>query len=106
VGRVPSNRPGGAGPLVAPHLRCRLPSLGAALIHQVLLHLWRSHAELGKSFSPGLKIGKNHRLVTTGVRERVRHPTRAAHLLWAIAQILLLQNWIAGPAFPAASFHL
>jgi len=42
----------------------------------------------------------------TGVDELVRHPMRAAHLLWAVAQLLLLQNWIAGPAFLVASLPL
>ena len=42
-------------------------SLGAALFLQALLLLWRSHADLGKSFSPGLQIKTSHRLVTTGV---------------------------------------
>lgn len=81
-------------------------SLGAALFLQALLLLWRSHADLAGSFSPGLKIRKNHRLVTTGVYERVRHPMYAAHLLWAAAQLLLLHNWIAGPAFLVASLPL
>lgn len=81
-------------------------SLGGALFLQALLLLWRSHADLAGSFSPGLQIRKNHRLVTTGVYERVRHPMYAAHLLWATAQLLLLQNWIAGPAFLVASLPL
>jgi protein-S-isoprenylcysteine O-methyltransferase Ste14 len=81
-------------------------SLGGALFLQALLLLWRSHADLGNSFSPGLQIRKNHRLVTTGVYERVRHPMYAAHLLWAAAQLLLLHNWIAGPAFLVASLPL
>ena len=101
-----SSRPGGAGPLVAPPLRRRLPSLGAVLFLQALLLLWRSHADLAGSFSPGLQIRKNHRLVTTGVYERIRHPMYAAHLLWATAQLLLLHNWIAGPAFLVASLPL
>jgi len=44
--------------------------------------------------------------VTTGVYEWVRHPMYAAHLLWAAAQLLLLQNWIAGPSFLVASIPL
>jgi protein-S-isoprenylcysteine O-methyltransferase Ste14 len=35
--------------------------------------------------------------VTTGVYRHVRHPMYAAFFLWAIAQALLLPNWIAGP---------
>jgi len=81
-------------------------SLGAALFLQALWLLWRSHADLAESFSPGLQIRKDHRIVTTGVYERVRHPMYAAHLLWAAAQLLLLQNWIAGPAFLVASIPL
>lgn len=81
-------------------------SLGAALFLQALILLWRSHADLAKSFSPGLQIRKGHRLVTTGVYERIRHPMYAAHLLWATAQLLLLQNAIAGPAFLVASLPL
>lgn len=81
-------------------------SLGAALFLQALVLLWRSHADLADSFSPGLQIKKDHRLVTSGVYERVRHPMYAAHLLWALAQLLLLQNWIAGPSFLVASIPL
>lgn len=81
-------------------------SLGAALFLQALWLLWRSHADLAGSFSPGIQIKKNHVLVTKGVYERVRHPMYAAHLLWAVAQLLLLQNWIAGPSFLVASTPL
>ncbi len=56
--------------------------------------------------SPGLQIRKDHRLVTAGVYELVRHPMYSAHLLWAAAQLLLLQNAIAGPAFLVASLPL
>src|SRR5262249_20357635 len=37
-------------------------------------------------------------LVTSGVYSRVRHPMYSAFWLWALAQALLLPNWIAGPA--------
>lgn len=56
--------------------------------------------------SPGLQVRKDHRLVTAWVYERVRHPMYSAHLLWAAAQLLLLQNAIAGPAFLVASLPL
>jgi len=73
--------------------------VGAAVFAVALWLLWRSHADLGSNFSPEVKISKGHSLVTRGVYQRIRHPMYAAHLLWAIAQVLLLQNWIAGPAF-------
>jgi len=34
--------------------------------------------------------------VTHGVFRHIRHPMYAAHWLWGIAQVFLLQNWIAG----------
>jgi protein-S-isoprenylcysteine O-methyltransferase Ste14 len=42
-----------------------------------------------------LEVREQHALVTTGVYSRVRHPMYSA---WALAQALLLPNWIAGPA--------
>ena len=73
--------------------------VGALVFAVGIWLLWRSHAELGRNFSPTLQIVEDHSLVTDGVFRRIRHPMYSAHLLWAIAQVLLLQNWIAGPAF-------
>jgi len=61
--------------------------------------LWRSHVDLGQNFSPELKIKAEHRLITTGIFKSLRHPMYSAHWFWALGQALLLQNWIAGPAF-------
>jgi len=74
---------------------------GAATFAAALYLLWRSHVDLGPNWSPILEIKEDHTLVTEGVYRRVRHPMYTAHLLWAIAQLLLLENWIAGPAFLA-----
>ena len=38
-------------------------------------------------------------LRTRGVFKFIRHPMYAAHILWAIAQLMLLHNWIAGYSF-------
>jgi len=73
--------------------------VGALVFAAGVWLLWRSHAELGRNFSPTLQVVEDHALVTDGVFGRTRHPMYSAHLLWAIAQMLLLQNWIAGPAF-------
>jgi protein-S-isoprenylcysteine O-methyltransferase Ste14 len=70
--------------------------LGALLFAAAVWLLWRSHVDLGLNFSPELEIFEGHSLVTEGVYQRIRHPMYAAHWLWGIAQILLLQNWIAG----------
>ena len=73
--------------------------VGALVFAAGVWLLWRSHAELGRNFSPTLQVVEDHALVTDGVFRRIRHPMYSAHLLWAIAQVMLLQNWIVGPAF-------
>jgi protein-S-isoprenylcysteine O-methyltransferase Ste14 len=60
--------------------------------------LWRSHADLANNWSPRLEVSEDHTLVTNGVFRYIRHPMYAAHWLWAVAQALLLPNWIAGLA--------
>lgn len=59
---------------------------------------WRTHRAIGKYWSVTLEIKEKHELVTTGVYARVRHPMYSAFFMWALAQALLLPNWIAGPA--------
>ena len=73
--------------------------VGAVIFSFGLFLLYKSHTGLGSNFSPQLEIRKEHTLVKEGVFHYIRHPMYAAHLLWAIAQVLLLQNWIAGPFF-------
>jgi protein-S-isoprenylcysteine O-methyltransferase Ste14 len=60
-----------------------------------LLH--RSHVDLGKLWSSTVEPSSKKMLVTDGVYKRVRHPMYSAHVLWGIAQILLIPNLIAGP---------
>ena len=70
--------------------------VGAAIYCAALWLLWRSHVDLGRHFSATLEIRDQHSLVTEGVFRHIRHPMYSAHLLWGIAQALLIQNWIAG----------
>jgi protein-S-isoprenylcysteine O-methyltransferase Ste14 len=72
--------------------------LGAVIFVVALWVLWRSHKDLGLNWSPTLQITQEHKLVTQGIYHSIRHPIYAAMWLWGIAQVLLLQNWIAGPA--------
>lgn len=71
----------------------------------VVLHLggtwllWRVHVDLGGNWSPSLQVFDEHCLVTDGVYRAIRHPMYASTLLWALAQVFLLQNWVAGPCF-------
>jgi protein-S-isoprenylcysteine O-methyltransferase Ste14 len=80
--------------------------IGAVVFAGALLLLWRSHVDLGRNWSPIMVIREEHTLVTRGVYKYMRHPMYSAHFLWAIAQVLLLQNWIAGPAFLVISVPL
>jgi protein-S-isoprenylcysteine O-methyltransferase Ste14 len=73
--------------------------LGAVVFAAAIWLLWRSHADLGRSWTPTLGIRDDHHLVTDGVFKYIRHPMYAAHLLWGIATPLMLHNWIAGFAF-------
>ena len=72
--------------------------LGTAVFAAALWGFWRTHRDLGRFWSVTLEIRETHQLVTTGVYRFVRHPMYAAFFLWAVAQALLIPNWIAGPA--------
>ncbi len=62
-----------------------------------LLVFWRAHSDLNANWSPSLELYQEHTLVTGGIYRFIRHPMYASQLLFSIAQLLLLQNWIAGP---------
>jgi len=72
--------------------------LGAAVFVLALWLFYRTHHDLGRNWSVTLEIREQHKLVTSGVYSRLRHPMYSAFWLWALAQALLLPNWIAGPA--------
>ena len=57
---------------------------------------WRTHKELGRNWSVSLEVRDKHELITGGVYRYVRHPMYSAFFLWAVAQLLLLPNWVAG----------
>ncbi len=61
--------------------------------------LWtfrRTHSELGRNWSVTLEVRANHSLITDGIYRYIRHPMYTAFWLWALAQALLLPNWVAG----------
>lgn len=59
--------------------------------------LYRSHADLGTNWSVSLELRENHQLIVSGIYKRIRHPMYVSGLIFAMAQALLLPNWIAGP---------
>jgi len=73
-------------------------ALGTLVFAGALWLFHRAHKDLGKHWSAVLEIREQHTLVRTGVYSRIRHPMYASFWLWAIAQALLLPNFIAGPA--------
>ena len=69
---------------------------GAVVMLAGLWLFWRSHADLGDSWSVTLELNADHRLVTEGVYRHVRHPMYASFLVLGAGQALLVANWIAG----------
>ena len=76
------------------HPLCAWLGLFFAIAALVIFYL--THRALGRNWSMSLEVRENHELVTGGIYRRVRHPMYSAFWLWAVAQALLLPNWIAG----------
>ena len=70
--------------------------IGVVLIAAALYVFWRAHADLGLNWSPTLEIREKHELITRGIYGVIRHPMYASQWILAIAQPLLLQNWLVG----------
>jgi protein-S-isoprenylcysteine O-methyltransferase Ste14 len=66
------------------------------LAFSLLLFAW-GHRDLKKYWSPSLELMEDHKLITSGIYATIRHPMYLSQLVLNFAQILLLQNWIAGP---------
>ncbi len=71
---------------------------GAAVMIFGVWLFWRSHSDLGKNWSVSLELESEHQLITAGVYRYVRHPMYASFFVMALAQLLLVHNWLAGPA--------
>ena len=69
---------------------------GLVLFVAALALFYATHKALGRNWSVTLKVREEHALVTQGVYRFVRHPMYTAFWMWAIAQALTLQNWLAG----------
>ena len=71
---------------------------GLLVFAAALVLFYATHKALGRNWSVTLAVREEHSLVTDGVYRFVRHPMYTAFWMWAIAQALTLQNWVAGPA--------
>jgi protein-S-isoprenylcysteine O-methyltransferase Ste14 len=72
------------------------PFAGGAVFAAALWLFHRTHTDLGRNWSVTLEVREQHKLVSDGVYRRVRHPMYSAFWMWAVAQALLLPNWLAG----------
>jgi len=81
------------------YLPAWLSWVGVALFASAAFVLWLTHRAMGRNWTPTLGLREDHQLVTDGIFKYIRHPMYAAHLLWAVAQPLILTNWIAGLCF-------
>ena len=72
--------------------------VGVLLEVAALILFQMTHGALGRNWSVTLQLRQDHKLITSGIYRRVRHPMYTAFWMWAIAQALLLPNWFAGCA--------
>ena len=70
--------------------------LGIGVFGVALWLLRQSHLDLDDNWSPIAKIRSDQHLMTQGIYHYMRHPMYSAHLLWGIAQGLLISNWLVG----------
>jgi protein-S-isoprenylcysteine O-methyltransferase Ste14 len=69
---------------------------GVAVLALANWVFWKSHKDLGTNWSPTLQIREEHKLVTRGIYQRIRHPMYLSIWLLVIAQAMILPNWVAG----------
>ncbi len=75
---------------------------GVVYILMGLRLFYLSHADLGTNWSITLELREQHRLVTDGVYQHIRHPMYLALLVYSIGLALVLPNWVAGPSYLVA----
>lgn len=61
-----------------------------------ILICYKSHADLGEGLSPTLDIKEGHRLATSGIYGRIRHPMYLGFLVFVLGQALVVRNVVAG----------
>ena len=80
--------------------------IGAAIFLASLTLRVKAHGDLGTNWSSRADTHKGQELVTTGIYGHIRHPIYASLWLWALAQSLLLPNYIAGPCALVAVLYI
>lgn len=67
--------------------------VGAGVVGIALALLIWAHQTLSVSFSGNLEIREQHKLVTTGPYQWIRHPIYTAVGLWSLGLALITANW-------------
>jgi len=71
--------------------------IAGILILLFSLYLFRvTHKALGKMWSHSLDLREDHKLITSGIYNKVRHPMYSAFWAWAVGAAFLIPNWLAG----------
>ncbi len=73
-----------------------VPWCGLVVMVLALWFFYRAHADLGRNWSITLVLRQDHQLITNGIYRTIRHPMYAGIWLFALAQGLMLENWLAG----------
>lgn len=73
--------------------------LGVFICLPAIWIFYRSHKELGRQWSPKMELREEHKLITAGIYEHIRHPMYTAVFLASLAQLLLVGNWLVGPSY-------
>ena len=73
-----------------------LAGVGVVIATGALVMFHLTHRAMGRNWSVSLEVREQHKLVTKGIYRNVRHPMYTAFWMWALAQALLLPNWVAG----------
>ncbi len=99
LGLVPGIYAATGAPSFADYQPSPVPFTLGLLAGAAALIMFRlTHKALGKMWSVSLQLKDDHKLVTSGVYRHLRHPMYTAFWLMAVAQALLLPNWVAGLA--------
>jgi protein-S-isoprenylcysteine O-methyltransferase Ste14 len=69
---------------------------GIAIGVAAIALLWRTQYDWLRFFAG--EGGRERSFIRTGIYKFIRHPFYTVLLLLAVAQMLMLQNWLAGPA--------
>ena len=80
--------------------------IGEILLLASMLLFYVCHRELGRNWSPKLEISEDHRLITSGPYQSVRHPMYTSFFLFGLGLLLATANLMVGGFYLVAMFTL